>query len=221
MARAKKNKKQVFRSGAGSARLKLTQRKHLDIIHAAIQEFQAKGYAGTSMDAIAARAGVSKRTVYNHFTSKEGLFQGVVLALWNEAVGTQVYDYRPDKPLADQLKAIAQREIDFLKAPSRCALARVIVAECIRSPELGKRIYQEVERSEAGIFIWIKQAVADGRLSAPDPVMAAYLFSSMIEGMAFWPLVVGGQPVLSEPKRGILVDTVVGMFLGQFGREGE
>ena len=46
-------------------------------------------------------------------------------------------------------------------------------------------------------------------------------FGSLIEDMAFWPQVVGGQPVLSEPKRGILADMVVGMFLGQFGREGE
>jgi TetR/AcrR family transcriptional regulator, regulator of autoinduction and epiphytic fitness len=221
VARAIKNKKPASQTSGGSAPLKLTQRKHLDIIQAAVQEFQAKGFLGTSMDAISARAGVSKRTVYNHFASKEGLFQGVVLALWNEAMGAQAYDYRPDKPLADQLKAIAQREIDFLKHPSRFALARVIVAECVRSPELGKRIYQEVEGSGAGIFAWIKQAVADGRLNAPDPVMAAYLFSSLIEGMAFWPQVVGGQPALSEAKRGILVDTVVAMFLGQFGREGE
>ncbi len=216
---AKNQKQQHDSGGGGRAPLSLTQRKRRDIIQAAIDEFQAKGFLATSMDAIAASAGVSKRTVYNHFASKEDLFQGVVMALWDEAVGGQAYNYRPDEPLVDQLKAIAHLEIGFLNNPSRFALARVIVAECIRSPGLGKRIYQEVEKSESGIFAWIKQAVAEGRLKASDPMMAAFLFNSLIEGMAFWPQVVGGQEPLGEKKREMLVDTVAGMFLGWFGRE--
>ena len=49
---------------------RLTERKRAAIVEAAIDEFRASGYEATSMDRIAARAEVSKRTVYNHFPSK-------------------------------------------------------------------------------------------------------------------------------------------------------
>jgi TetR/AcrR family transcriptional regulator of autoinduction and epiphytic fitness len=54
--------------------LTLSQRKHLAIIEAAIVEFKDNGYNASSMDAVAAHAQASKRTVYNHFPSKEALF---------------------------------------------------------------------------------------------------------------------------------------------------
>ena len=52
-----------------------TSQKRHEILDAAIREFQAVGYDNTSMDRIAESAGASKRTVYNHFASKELLFQ--------------------------------------------------------------------------------------------------------------------------------------------------
>lgn len=59
---------------SNAPRQRLTDRKRVAIIDAAIEEFLAAGYDATSMDRIAARANVSKRTVYNHFPSKEALF---------------------------------------------------------------------------------------------------------------------------------------------------
>ncbi|WP_390888393.1 TetR/AcrR family transcriptional regulator, partial [Leclercia adecarboxylata] len=50
---------------------RLTDRKRAAILEAAVAEFRAFGFAGTSMDRIAATAEVSKRTVYNHFASKD------------------------------------------------------------------------------------------------------------------------------------------------------
>src|SRR5690606_882915 len=57
---------------------RLTDRKREAIIQAAIAEFRAHGFDITSMDKIAATAGVSKRTVYNHFPSKEELFAEIL-----------------------------------------------------------------------------------------------------------------------------------------------
>ena len=48
--------------------------KRAAILAAAKQLFPEQGFDGTSMDAIATAAGVSKLTVYSHFTDKEGLF---------------------------------------------------------------------------------------------------------------------------------------------------
>ena len=62
---------------------RLTDRKREAIVAAAIAEFRANGFEVTSMDKIAATAGVSKRTVYNHFPSKEELFAEILHQLWS------------------------------------------------------------------------------------------------------------------------------------------
>ena len=63
----------------------LTHRKREAILQAAISEFRAHGFAGTSMDRVAAVAEVSKRTVYNHFPSKDELFAAILTQLWQRA----------------------------------------------------------------------------------------------------------------------------------------
>ena len=62
---------------------KLTDRKRAAIITAAIAEFRARGFEATSMDRIASAASVSKRTVYNHFPSKDDLFEQILQELWD------------------------------------------------------------------------------------------------------------------------------------------
>ena len=59
-----------------------SERKRQAILNAAISEFLANGFRGSSMDAISTRAEVSKRTVYNHFESKEALFQAIVMEMF-------------------------------------------------------------------------------------------------------------------------------------------
>ena len=60
-------------------------RKRRVILEAATETFLRKGYLGTSMDEIAALAGVSKQTVYKHFADKETLFTEIVAAVVDEA----------------------------------------------------------------------------------------------------------------------------------------
>src|SRR5262245_47308058 len=65
-------------------------RKRTAILEAATAAFLQTGYRGTSMDEIAASAGVSKQTVYKHFVDKENLFFEIVAGTVQEA-GDQVY----------------------------------------------------------------------------------------------------------------------------------
>jgi TetR/AcrR family transcriptional repressor of mexJK operon len=60
-------------------------RKRTAILDAATTVFLRNGYLGTSMDEIAALAGVSKQTVYKHFTDKESLFTQIVTTTVKEA----------------------------------------------------------------------------------------------------------------------------------------
>lgn len=75
--------------------LKLTDRKRQAIVEAAIAEFRSSGFESTSMDKIAATAGVSKRTVYNHFPSKDELFAQILHELWNSSASQAEQPYDP------------------------------------------------------------------------------------------------------------------------------
>src|ERR1700720_600831 len=70
---------------------KRSDRKHREIVEAAAEVFLRQGYLGTSMDEIAARAGVSKQTVYKHFVDKERLFVEIVVATVDE-ISDPVHD---------------------------------------------------------------------------------------------------------------------------------
>src|SRR5687768_18273723 len=89
---------------------RLTDRKRAAILDAAVAEFRHSGYEATSMDRIAASAGVSKRTVYNHFPSKEALFAQILLQLWERSVEGLDLTYRSDRPLRAQLLELVDRK---------------------------------------------------------------------------------------------------------------
>ena len=82
---------------------RLTDRKRDAIVQAAIGEFREHGFNGTSMDRVAAAADVSKRTVYNHFPSKEELFEAILLLMWERSQSPDELAYTPARPLRDQL----------------------------------------------------------------------------------------------------------------------
>src|ERR1700761_5661204 len=93
---------------------RLTDRKRIAIVGAAIEEFLAAGYDATSMDRIAARASVSKRTVYNHFPSKEALFAAILHQLWDASQTGDAPTYRADAPLRAQLLDLLDRKLRLL-----------------------------------------------------------------------------------------------------------
>ncbi len=84
------------------------------IIQAATQAFQEFGVNGTSMDKLAELANVSKRTVYNHFSTKEELVMHLVTQQWQTAMHRWLKDAKADNKLAfDDLERVVD-EIDSL-----------------------------------------------------------------------------------------------------------
>ena len=81
-------------------------RKRDDILDAALHEFEARGFRETSMDRIAATAQVSKRTVYNHFPSKDALFDAMAARLIERVQSVTAYSHDPDQPIDGQLREI-------------------------------------------------------------------------------------------------------------------
>ena len=199
------------------AALRLTDRKRLAILDAAAVEFRTFGFEATSMDKIAANAGVSKRTVYNHFPSKEELFGETLLQLFASAAEKMDVAYEPARPLRGQLGALVRHKLEMLAAPNFLALARVAVAEAIVAPERARPIIARISEREEGVTVWVRAAQADGKLKGGDAAFMSQMLQGQIKALAFWPQVTMGAPALTSAQSAALQDAVVAMFLSYFG----
>lgn len=118
-----------------------TRRKHDTILDAAVEMFLALGFDQTSMDAVAARANVSKTTVYAHFGDKLELFRAVI------ARGAAALDFDLDQQTLtatdepeERLTRILVKLLQATTEPNYLAFIRVIATETVRRPELTETI---------------------------------------------------------------------------------
>lgn len=190
--------------------------KRRAMLDAAIAEFRACGYESASMDAIAAAADVSKRTLYNHFSSKEALFRSLVEEMGQRVSLSTRLEYQPDAPLRTQLLRYAQESARLIQDAETLALFRAVLAEHARNPDLVAGAMERYWRDEYGFSEWVAAACRDGKLRAQSPKRASRHFSSLIKGAAVWP-VVFEQRALSARETNAAIEEAIEMFLAYYG----
>lgn len=198
---------------------RLTDRKRSAILAAAAEQFRVHGYETASMDAISALAGVSKRTVYNHFASKEALFDETIMAMFESSAGQLELGYQPERSLREQLAELMSQKMRTLADPDFLALARVAIGEAIHAPERTLPVIARLGEREEGVTTWIRAAQADGRLKAGDPTFAATLLQGQIKTFAFWPQIAMGAAPLRPDEQARVIDAAVSMFLSYFAAD--
>ncbi|QBE63581.1 TetR/AcrR family transcriptional regulator [Pseudoduganella lutea] len=197
---------------------RLTDRKRSAIVQAAIAEFRANGFDATSMDRVAATAGVSKRTVYNHFPSKDDLFAQILEELWDCTAATAPASYCADRPLRGQLMDLLRQKMGLLRDPYFLDLARVAIAEAIHTPERARSMVAKLSQKEEGAAALLRAAQADGKLKPGDPAFMANVLQGQLKTFAFWPQVAMGQPALDAAQEAAIVETAIDMFLCYWGK---
>ena len=197
-------------------KIRLTELKHAAILGAAVSEFRERGFEAAKMDKIAAIAQVSKRTVYNHFESKEVLFRTIMEQMLKQGLRATDREYEPNTPLDVQLRDIAQREVDLLSSADFFNLSRVALSECLRTPEFLEEVLKGMEQSESGVTKWIRAAAEDGRLGVVDARVAAEQFIALIKAFAYWPQALGMSPPLRDEEAKGVIDSAVKMFLNHY-----
>lgn len=158
--------------------------KHQAILEAGTRAFLDKGYAGTSMDEIAALAEVGKQTVYKHFSDKQQLFAEIVLATTDQVDGlvqliAETMD-ASDDPRKD-LERLARRFLATLMQPQMLRLRRLVIANAAEFPELGQTWYERgFERVLSTLTSSFSLLHERSMLRTPDPATAAEHFVGML-----------------------------------------
>jgi TetR/AcrR family transcriptional regulator of autoinduction and epiphytic fitness len=189
--------------------------KQAQIIDAAVAEFQEKGFAAASMDRITARAGVSKRTVYKYFESKEKLYQSIVRILYEKFADALSMAYDPSRDIREQLTDLAWAEGHLLTSPEVMAIAKLVVSENLRNPQLAATVQGKID-SKRVFTEMLRDATRDGHLNVEEPEEAAEQFIALLKSKAFWPVILGGE-ILSQAQMARVVDNTVDMMMSRYG----
>lgn len=151
------------------------------ILKAATEAFVAHGFSGTSIDQIAAQAGVSKPTIYSHFQGKEQLFTAIMNSICDNFEEPFVGPNADTEELSTILIRIADNYTRAILQPGVVAMHRLFVAEAERFPELSRRYYEvgprRVHQTLAAFF---KNRMARGEIRETDPLVLAQFFAAVV-----------------------------------------
>lgn len=151
------------------------ERRRDQISDIAESVFFERGYAETTMQLIAERAGASKETLYRHFGCKEALFSEVVRRRSARMMGGEEGEL--SGPPKQALLGLALRLLRYLGEADSICLYRVVVAESPREPDLGRIFYaQGPGRIIARLSDYLSLAAQRGELRISDADLAAKLF---------------------------------------------
>ena len=188
--------------------------KRQSILDAAKSLFLTKGYANTSMDAVAGLAGVSKLTVYSHFTDKETLFSSAIMSKCTEQLPVLFFELPAGKPIKDVLLNIARGFQVLINSEESLNLHRLMVALGSQDPKLSQ-IFLEAgpERVVHEMEGLLRKMDQSGALQIDNPHYAAEHFFCMLKGAPnFRLLFAGGEPP-GPAESEAHVQEVVGVFM--------
>lgn len=143
----------------------------------------SKGYGGTSMNEVAQKAGVSKLTIYSHFSDKDQLFKAVIEQRCDEHIMPSSFLSLASRTPEEALIHIAQGYIHVIFSECSVELHRLMQAEGARYPHIVQLFYeagpQRVRRAFAELLEqWCKQ----GQLTISDIPKASEQFFSLLKG---------------------------------------
>ncbi|GAA4044517.1 TetR/AcrR family transcriptional regulator [Parerythrobacter jejuensis] len=180
------------------------QAKRDAIVAAASDAFFDVGYAATSIEGVAAKAGVSKVTIYNQFKDKRGLFVASVERECEKMRGHFSIEAASGTSIRDRLTVIGEAMFAFLSRPEMIQFERRIAAETENEPAIGEAFLEAGPwRMKAAFALFLSAAEAQGELEVPEPGLAAEQFVSMCKGMGDLERRFGTLPTPDQTRRRI------------------
>jgi AcrR family transcriptional regulator len=152
-------------------------------VHDAVRELMAEQGFRVSMDAVAARAGCSKQTLYSYFGSKQELMRSVMQE--HLEMATARLDDQHGEPRTILL-AFAMEHLQRLSEPHVIVTCQLLSAEAALFPEEARTLYRDgCDTLQQRLADWLERAMRRGQLRHDDPHFAAELLLGMIVGLDF------------------------------------
>ena len=160
----------------------LSAEKRDQILAGAATVFAADGYEGASMARIAAVAGVSKGTLYNHFDSKAALFSAYVGDKCSHTLAHVFDSAGHGGDPADVLRAIGKRMVQMMLSDVGLTIYRMVIAEAAKFPDLARGFFEAGPARAIGFMAdWLAEETRRGQLRVPDPEFAAEQFFNLCQ----------------------------------------
>ncbi len=154
--------------------------KRAAISRAAGELFLNEGFAGTSMEAVAARAGVSKQTVYSHYENKDALFCACIDQKCRDYRLAVDADDRADWTLRQWLEAIGERYLSLIADAEVIAMWRLLIAEAAEHPDIVRMFWDVGPRPTIeGIASMMEGRAGEG-IVIDDPLEATQVFLALL-----------------------------------------
>lgn len=195
--------------------MKLTDQKRMQILDAAEELFHSAGVEHTSMDQLALEAKVSKRTVYNHFATKDVLFQAILQRMFDKLSQGNLVRFDASIPIAQQLRKIAQDEVDMLGSDAFLRVAKIAILQVMQRPELAQLMNNSAMGCKRYLESFLRDACAASLLEIADIPFASKQFVYQLKSFVFYPTLFGLEKQ-TKTMQGHIIDEAVAMFLARY-----
>jgi TetR/AcrR family transcriptional repressor of mexJK operon len=194
-----------------------SEEKRASILCAAGDLFLTRGFAGTSMDAVTERAGVSKQTVYSHFSSKEDLFRACIENKV-ESYGFQEEDLPKEADLETVLTLLGRQFLNLIFDEEVVAMHRVVIGESATHPKIAALFYETGPNKTINVVTrFIKDQMKRGKLKQDAPHYVAVLLLNMVRSNYQMQLLMGITPDITEKDFSLYLKKVIAQFLALYG----
>ena len=172
-----------------------------ELMAAALELFVEKGFAATRLDDVAARAGVSKGTLYLYFDGKDALFKAVVeqgIVPLFVAAEQQIAEF--EGPSAELLRRLLVGWWQQIGATPLAGLSKLIIAEAHNFPELAQYYHEQViVRGRALLASVLQRGLASGEFRALDVETAIDVIFAPLLMLVIWRSSLGGCGRNTDP----------------------
>jgi AcrR family transcriptional regulator len=171
------------------------------IYEAARQEFAANGFAATSMEAVARRAGVSTKTLYRLFPNKAALFQGMLSDRLDRFAANFNLRAADDADLEQALTAALIACTDLALDQEAIALQRMVLQEAGKFSDFAQVFYTNaIQRTGKALADWLRAQQQRGLIALDDLDEAADMLLGMVASAPRRAAMFGGVPLPSRAQ---------------------
>lgn len=200
--------------GRGRPKLLDTEARETLILNAMERVLMSRGLHGASMSAIAREAGMSKRTVYQVFESREALFTACIRRIRLSLV-RPLHHSEACLPVRERLWRMLTPDMRLAASGTPLAVLRAVVAEAQRHPGLAHTFMAEGPNAARCIVrAELDRAVARGEIRCPDTALAARILCDMVYESPIDRLVTADATPQTAAEAETRLATALDIFLG-------